>query len=58
LPQVADDTELVMPKSSIATDTIHPVMLSCTRMLNGGQVCSAPAPVPRHPARRNVRLRK
>jgi AsmA protein len=58
LPQVADDTELVMPKSSAATDTIHPVTLSCTRVLSGGQVCSAPVPVPRHPARRNVRLRK
>jgi hypothetical protein len=58
LPQVADDTELVMPKSSAATDTIHPVTLSCTRVLSGGQVCSASVPVPRHPARRNVRLRK
>jgi AsmA protein len=58
LPQLADDTGLVLPKGSTAADAIHPVALSCTRVLNGGQTCSAPAPVPRHPARRNVRLRR
>jgi hypothetical protein len=58
LPQLADDTGLVLPKGSTAADAIHPVALSCTRVLNGGQTCSAPAPVPRRPARRNVRLRR
>ena len=58
LPQLADDTDLILAKSSTVADTIHPVALSCTRMLSGGQTCSAPVPVPRHPARRNVRLRK
>jgi AsmA protein len=58
LPQLADDTGLVMPLGSTATDAIHPVALSCTRVLGGGQACTAPVPVPRHPARRNVRLRK
>lgn len=58
LPQLADDTALIQPKGSTVTDAIHPVALSCTRVLGGGQACTAPAPVPRHPARRNVRLRK
>jgi AsmA protein len=58
LPQLADDTGLIMPKGSTAADAIHLVALSCTRVLSGGQTCSAPLPVPRHPARRNVRLRR
>ena len=57
-PQLADDTGLVLPKGSIAADTIRSVALSCTRVLTGGQSCSAPVPVPRHPARRNVRFRR
>lgn len=58
LPQLADDTGLVEPKDSTVADAIHLVTLSCTRVLSGGQTCSAPVPVPRHPARRNVRLRR
>jgi AsmA protein len=58
LPQLADDTGLILPKASTATDAMHAIALSCTRVLSGGQVCSTPVPVPRHPARRNVRLRK
>jgi hypothetical protein len=61
LPQVADSTGLVAANSSTAADAIHPIALSCTRVLSGGQVCSAPAPPPRRPARptrRNVRLRR
>lgn len=57
-PQLADDTGLAQPKGPNATDSIHLVALSCTRVLGGGQTCSAPVPVPRHPARRNVRLRR
>jgi hypothetical protein len=57
-PQLADNTGLKVPKGSTAADTIHLVALSCTRVLSGGQACSAPVPVPRHPARRNVRLRR
>ena len=57
-PQLADDTGLTLPKESTTPDTIHLVALSCTRVLSGGQACSAPVPVPRHPARRNVRLRR
>jgi hypothetical protein len=56
-PQFADDTGLIVPNSP-AADTIHPVALACTRVLGGGQSCSAPVPVPRHPARRNVRLHR
>jgi hypothetical protein len=58
LPQLADDTGLTQPKGSTAADPIHLVTLSCTRVLSGGQTCSAPVPVPRHPARRNVRLHR
>jgi hypothetical protein len=58
LPQLADDSGLIASRGSTAADAIHPVALFCTRVLSGGQVCSAPAPPPRHPARRNVRLRK
>jgi AsmA protein len=58
LPQLADDTDLIQPKGSTGADSIHPVALSCTRVLSGGQSCSAPVPAPRHPARRNVRLHK
>ena len=58
LPQLADDTGLTLPDGTTAADAIHPVALSCTRALSGGQVCSAPAPVPRHPVRRSVRMRK
>lgn len=58
LPQLADNTGLALPKSSAGADAIHPVALSCTRVLNGGQVCSTPAPVTHHPARRSVRFRK
>ena len=58
LPQLADDTGLIQEKASTAADAIHPVALSCTRVLSGGQACTAPVPVPRHPTRRNVRLRK
>src|SRR5215469_6004644 len=58
LPQIADDTGMVLPKGTIAADAIRPVAVSCTRTLNGGQVCSTPAPAPRHPVRRNVRMRK
>ncbi len=58
LPQVADDAELIMPRSTTAADAIRPVALSCTRVLSGGQACSAPVAAPRHPARRSVRLRK
>ena len=57
-PQLADDTGLSQPKDSTGADVIHPVALSCTRVLGGGQVCSAPAPAPRHPGRRNARLRR
>jgi hypothetical protein len=61
LPQLADSTGLAPANSSTAADAIHPIALSCTRVLSGGQVCSAPAPPPRRPtrpARRNVRLRR
>ncbi len=59
LPQVADSTGLVLTTGpTITADTIHPIALSCTRVLSEGQVCSAPAPPPRRPARRNVRLRR
>jgi len=57
-PQFADDTGLIVSQNSLAADTIHPVALACTRVLGGGQSCSAPVPVPRHPARRNVRLHR
>ncbi|HEY4011438.1 MAG TPA: AsmA family protein [Acidobacteriaceae bacterium] len=61
LPQLADDTGLRAAKAT-AADTIHPVALTCTRALSGGQVCSGPAPPPRRPARggarRNVGLRR
>ncbi len=58
LPQLADDTGLIQARGSSAADAIRPVALSCTRVLSGGQACTAPVPVPRHPTRRNVRLRK
>ncbi len=58
LPQVADSTGLVATSSSTGADAIHPIALSCTRVLSGGQVCSAPAAPPRRPTRRNVRLRR
>lgn len=58
LPQLADDTDLLLPKGPTAADAIHPIALSCTRVLDGGQTCSAPAPPPRHPVRRSVRMRK
>ncbi|HEV2577538.1 MAG TPA: AsmA family protein [Acidobacteriaceae bacterium] len=58
LPQLADSTDLVPANSSTASDTIHPIALSCTRVLSGGQACSAPAPPPHRPARRNVHLRR
>ncbi|HEX5284182.1 MAG TPA: AsmA family protein [Bryocella sp.] len=58
LPQIADSTGLVPTENSTAADVIHPIALSCTRVLSGGQVCSAPAPPPRRPTRRNVRLRR
>jgi hypothetical protein len=58
LPQLGDDTGLLQSKGSTTADAIRLVALSCTRVLSGGQVCSAPAPVPRHPGRRNVRFRK
>jgi hypothetical protein len=58
LPQLADDTGRLLPKDPTAADAIHPMALSCTRLLGGGQTCSAPAPVPRHPARRNARFRR
>lgn len=57
-PQLADDSGLMALKGSTTADAIHLVALSCTRALSGGQACSAPIPVPRHPARRNVRLRR
>jgi hypothetical protein len=57
-PQLADNTGLIQAKDSTTADAIHPVALSCTRVLSGGQVCSAPPPVPRHPGRRRVQLRK
>ena len=52
LPQLADDTGLTQPKDSLSADVVHPVALSCTRVLSGGQACAPPVPVPRHPARR------
>ena len=55
LPQLADDTGLIVPK---VADAIHPVAISCTRVLSGGQVCTSPVAVPRHPARRSARLRR
>jgi AsmA family len=58
LPQIADSTGLVFAKSTAEEDAIRLIALSCTRVLSGGQVCTAPTPVPRHPARRNVRLRR
>jgi AsmA protein len=58
LPQLADDSGLIVPNGSTVTDAIHPVALSCTRVLSGGQTCSAPVPVPRHSSKRSVRLRK
>lgn len=57
-PQLADSTGLLTANSSAAEDTVRPIALSCTRPLNGGQVCSAPAPPPRHPARHNARRRR
>ena len=58
LPQLADDTGLAEARGSTTSDAIHPVALSCTRVLSGGQACTVPVPVPRRPTRRNVRLRK
>ncbi len=58
LPQVADDTALLLPDKSAAADSVHPIALSCTRMLSGGQTCAAPAPPPRRAARRKVRARR
>lgn len=58
LPQLADDTALLQPKGSTTADTIHPVALSCTRSLSGGQICSAPAPPPRRPTRPRSRARR
>jgi hypothetical protein len=58
LPQLADDTVLIVPKGSTIADAIHPVAISCTRVLSGGQVCTSPVPVPRHPARRSARFRR
>jgi AsmA protein len=58
LPQVADNAGLVFAKGAAAEDSIQPIALSCTRILKGGQVCSALTAPPRHPARRNVRLRR
>jgi len=52
LPQLADDTGLMQARTPAAADVAHPIALSCSRMLSGGQVCSAPVPLPRHPARR------
>lgn len=53
LPQLADDTNLVLPEGSTVGDTIRPVALFCTRQLSGGQVCTAPAATTRHVTRRN-----
>ena len=58
LPQLADDSGLAMSRAAALTDAIRPVALSCTRVLSGGQACSAPVPVPRHPSRRNARFRR
>ena len=58
LPQIADGTGIGSANKPVVEDAIHPIALSCTRVLNGGQACTAPAPVPRHPVRRNVRLRR
>jgi AsmA protein len=56
LPQLADDTGLTQPKNSTAADALHPIALSCTRALSGGQQCSAPPPPPpHHPTRRRTR---
>jgi hypothetical protein len=56
-PQLADDSGLVLGGKSMSADAIRTIALSCTRMLSGGQTCSAPAPPPRRPARRNPRRR-
>jgi hypothetical protein len=58
LPQLADGTALIVPRGATVADAIHPVAISCTRMLSGGQVCTSPVPVPRHPARRSARFRR
>jgi AsmA protein len=58
LPQVADDTQLVQPRGSAASDTIHPIALFCSRPLSGNQVCSAPPPPPRRPVHRPARKRR
>lgn len=58
LPQLADDTGLLLPGKSASADSMRTIALSCTRILSGGQTCSAPAPQPRRAVRRNVRSRR
>jgi hypothetical protein len=46
LPQLADASGLLLPKSAAAAEAIHPVALACSRAWAGGQSCSV-APPPR-----------
>src|SRR5579875_2878503 len=58
LPQLGDDTALFPTKGSAAAELVRPIAISCTRQLSGGQVCSAPPPQPRRPARRSNHSRR
>jgi AsmA protein len=47
LPQLADGTELLLPKNSPAADALRPVGVSCSRSWTSGQSCTTPVPARR-----------
>jgi AsmA protein len=59
LPQLADGSGLLLPKSAATADVIRPVGITCARAWSSGQTCVEAAPPPRKnvrkPRRRHVR---
>jgi hypothetical protein len=47
LPQLADGSGLLLPKSAAADDGIRPIAITCSRAWTSGQTCAAPPPVRR-----------